>query len=310
MRQTPSSPGWFHAPVRAFNEARSLVEAALAYARVGLPIFPIEPQGKRPLVAHGVYAATCEPRTIQRWWRRWPRANIGMPTGQPSGCWVLDVDPRHGGLESLEQLQRDALPGRGSPGPALDATRIQLTGGGGVHLCYHLREGLEEQFSNAVHFAGYPGLDLRVAGGSIVVAPSRHTSGDVYRWHNELPPAPFPLVLIERWRAHRQRAFARRAPNANASFRHVEPPGNDRERDPQYWLRCALTYGVPGRRHNYALFLAFHLLDDAGMRPEQAEEYMLAYARHVSQAEHPFTADEALDCLYWAARRRGMAGMG
>lgn len=34
---------------------------------------------------------------IQRWWQRYPQANIGMPTGQPRGCWVLDVDPRHGG---------------------------------------------------------------------------------------------------------------------------------------------------------------------------------------------------------------------
>jgi hypothetical protein len=309
-REVP--PPWSLSPVWCFNEAPNLGEAALAYARVGLPVFPLEPEGKAPLVPRGVYAATCDPGIIRRWWQRYPDANIGVPTGTPSGCWVLDVDPRHGGLESLERLPRDALELARSPvhDPPLHATRIQLTGGGGVHLCYRLRTDLDVRFSNTVSFAGYPGLDVRVGGGYIVVAPSRHRSGGVYRWQNDLPLVPFPQLLVERWRAHRQRAFARppRAGHAGP-FCPSSSWSSEREADPAYWLRCALKYGVPGQRHNYASFLACHLIDSVGMTPEEAEPYLVTYAMQVPQGDDPFTIEEALECLRWAAMGRKRFGM-
>jgi Bifunctional DNA primase/polymerase, N-terminal len=33
---------------------------------------------------------------IERWWRRWPQANVGVVTGTVSDLVVLDIDPRHG----------------------------------------------------------------------------------------------------------------------------------------------------------------------------------------------------------------------
>src|SRR5258708_12135040 len=91
-----------HAPTET-----TLAQAALDYARAGLPVFPLRPQDKVPLVKHGVYAATTHEEQIARWWRRFPQANIGLPTGLASARIVLDVDPRHGGLVSLEHLQQD-----------------------------------------------------------------------------------------------------------------------------------------------------------------------------------------------------------
>ena len=305
-RHEPSPPSWSLSPVWCFNEARSMGEAALAYGQVGLPVFPVEPRGKAPLVPRGVYAATCDPITIQRWWQRYPKANIGMPTGQPSSCWVLDVDPRHGGLHSLEQLQRDALPGSPAPAASLHATRIQLTGGGGVHLCYGLRQDLDVQFSNTVSFAGYPGLDLRVGGGYIVVAPSQHKSGEWYRWQSDLPLLPFPTLLVERWRAHRQRLFAQPLSGPHTTSSRSSHGREACETDPGYWLRCAVKYGLPGQRHNYALFLAYHLLDSVGFTPEEAEAYLVAYAQQVPQSsDDSFSIEEALGCLTSVARKRG-----
>ena len=318
-RQEASSPLWTLAPVWSFNEAATLGEAAASYARVGAPVFPLERGGKSPLVPRGVYAATCDPDVIQRWWRRWPDANIGVPMGKPSGCWALDVDPRHGGLESLKHHGRDPLLSwEHIPEAELHATRVQLTGGGGVHLCYQMRPLDGVQLSNATGFAGYPGLDLRVSGGYIVVAPSRHKSGSIYRWGNDLPLLPFPELLVERWRAHRQRAFARPSLSSSGAFSTRSRPRvyprpdvpdvscDHRECDPEYWLRCALRYGRAGCRHNYALFLAFHLIDDVGMVPEEAEAYLVRYAHQVPQDDHPFPVAEALACLYDAAKRRGL----
>jgi hypothetical protein len=61
-----------------------LLKAALAYARRGVPVFPCEPGAKRPLTRNGHWDATTDPRVIERWWKRWPSANVGVPTGKKS----------------------------------------------------------------------------------------------------------------------------------------------------------------------------------------------------------------------------------
>ena len=83
-----------------------LLKAALAYARRGVPVFPCEPDGKRPLTYNGFWDATADPRRIRDWWSRWPTANVGLPTGERSDLLVLDVDSRGGGFESLAVLER------------------------------------------------------------------------------------------------------------------------------------------------------------------------------------------------------------
>jgi hypothetical protein len=47
---------------------------------------------------------------IERWWKRWPSANLGVPTGKKSAVVVLDVDLDDGGLESLAKLERAGAP--------------------------------------------------------------------------------------------------------------------------------------------------------------------------------------------------------
>lgn len=311
MEEFTEFPGW-SSPIGYWNDAPSLAEAALAYARVGIPVFPLEARGKVPLAPRGLYAATCDLEQIRHWWRRFPHANIGMPTGQPSGCWVLDVDRRYGGFASLERLGHHAVNNGWvrEDQQTWHTTRVQLTGGGGAHLCYGLRRDLDVQFSNTVRFAGYPGLDLRVAGGYIVVAPSRHRSGERYRWLNTLPLCPFPDVLVEAWRDHRRRSFVPPAPSPTVSPSSFARTRAQREADPEYWLTCAVKYGRPGCRRKYGLFLAFHLLDEVGMAPDDAEPYLLRYAQQVPQDDHPFSAKEALDCLYGAVKARGLLGAG
>ncbi len=87
-----------------------MLKAALAYASRGVPVFPCEPGAKRPLTRNGHWDATKDPHAIGRWWRRWPSANVGVPTGKKSGVVVLDVDPNAGGSESLGKLERVGVP--------------------------------------------------------------------------------------------------------------------------------------------------------------------------------------------------------
>jgi hypothetical protein len=279
----------------------TLPEAALAYTRAGFPVLPL--RGKLPLVPHGVDDATVDPLIVEHWWKHWPQANIGIPTGPPSGLIVLDIDPRHGGLDSFAHLQR-ALHHRAAdlhaPPVFLLATLIQRTGGAGLHLMFGWRDALD--LGNAVGFAGYPGLDMRGKRGYIVCSPSRHASGGRYSWLNPGPPQPFPDLLVDLLRVRKQLL-------ATPRFSWVSPAVQQtiasRRSDPAYWLNFVLARVMIGNRHEKALFLAYRLLQEARLSPAQAEGWMQDYARRVPQGEGEdyYPVEDALNCLKYAASR-------
>jgi hypothetical protein len=69
-----------------------MIDAALNYASLGLPVFPCNCTDKSPLTGHGFYDATTDANQIKAWWLQFPDAMIGMPTGPASGIDVLDLD--------------------------------------------------------------------------------------------------------------------------------------------------------------------------------------------------------------------------
>lgn len=276
----------------------SLGHAALAYAEAGLPVFPLQPRGKTPRVAHGFHAATTSSARIRHWWRQWPDANIGIPTGQPSGWLVLDVDPRHGGHDSLAHLQRK-LAHQSSTLDASSAsfltTRSQRTGGAGLHLVFQQRA--EMPLHSTVTFAGYPGLDLRGEHGYIVVAPSQHTSGAYYSWINQEPVLPFPDALLDLLHTRQHVATTRLDTCPRPAQRVSTQRG-----EPDFWLAFVLARVQIGNRHQQALFLACRLLQETALSPTQAQRWMREYARCVPQSEEQsYPVSDALQCLSWAA---------
>jgi Bifunctional DNA primase/polymerase, N-terminal len=149
---------------------------ALEYAeKYGWPVFPCNwrpgTKFKRPLVDDWDEVATVDPEQIERWWTRWPRALIGMPTGRPNTFVVLDVDvkdPRAYGLDTLDELGFAILP----------PTRMVHTSSGGLHL--HFDQG-EHKIHNTQGQRGRgigPGLDWRGEGGYAIL-PSE---GSGYSW--------------------------------------------------------------------------------------------------------------------------------
>jgi hypothetical protein len=187
-----------------------LENAALHYAIAGYPIFPLHNPvfagdsarcscrdwqtcnkvGKHPRTRFGVSEATTDLETIRQWWRKWPNANIGLATGEASGIFVLDVDPKAGGDYSLEDLEDSygALPG----------TLRQRTGSNGQHRIFRYPDVRIRNSASEIA----PGLDIRGEGGYIVAAPSIHASGNHYHWHGVNTPvenAPdwfIALILI------------------------------------------------------------------------------------------------------------------
>jgi hypothetical protein len=173
--------------------------AALDYVARGMAVFPVfEPTAsgkcscwsaectspaKHPRVPHGVNDASTDPLRVEDWWGEWPNANIGIATGAASCVAVLDIDPRHGGTESLLALKsRVSLP----------RTATVFTGGGGRHLYFRCDEAGAPRSS-----AGKlgRGLDVRGSGGYVVAPPSVHISGRPYAWERRRPFARWPMVL-------------------------------------------------------------------------------------------------------------------
>ncbi len=171
------------------SEGSGIERAALSYAKRGWSVIPAEPRGKRPVVAWQEFQrriATAD--EIADWFGRWPDANVAVVTGALSGLVVLDIDPRHGGTDSLSRLEI-------THGP-LPQTLEALTGGGGRHLYFRHPGGLVR---NRVGLA--PGVDVRGDGGCVVAPPSVHPSGKRYAWvashgPEDRPPARAPDWLL------------------------------------------------------------------------------------------------------------------
>ncbi len=185
----------------------ALLTAVLAYAREGLPVFPIVPRGKRPLVEGGFKAATKDADKIREWWTRWPDANIATPTGAFSGRIVIDLDGEKG-IAAMRKL----IEPHGKIG-----TLTAKTGGGGLHL--HLQHPGRPIKNSASKIA--PGVDVRGDGGYIVLPPSVHANGKTYTW---IDPAA-PLQPCPDWLLALLEAPPTKAPEAPLSERPAPAPG-------------------------------------------------------------------------------------
>jgi len=161
----------------------ALSDAALTYARSGWFIIPLKPGSKSPLTPHGVYDATTDEQQIQRWWSAQPNANIGLACGA-SGVVVIDIDPRNGAPADisaiLEVLQI----------PVQEPVLISQTGGNGYHLFFRLPSAEEQSIIEISRRGLPPGVDIKSENGYVVLPPSIHPNGQLYRWVNATQPRP------------------------------------------------------------------------------------------------------------------------
>ncbi|TFC03370.1 bifunctional DNA primase/polymerase [Cryobacterium sp. MDB2-33-2] len=137
-------------------------DAALAFAEVGIPIFPCARNGKRPLTAAGFHDSSCDFDQVRAWWERWPGANIGMPTGSRSGIDVVDIDvtSTDSGFAAFE---------RASVAGLVDGELARVrTPSGGMHVYFPASEARPQHCWQAA--AAH--IDFRGTGGYVVVPPS------------------------------------------------------------------------------------------------------------------------------------------
>lgn len=234
--------------------------AAKAYLRRGWSVVPVAPRSKHPLVKWEPYQRQPPGEAeIEGWFQRWPGAGVAIVTGTVSNLVVLDVDPGHGGEDSLSELE--AVNG------ALPDTVEAISGGGGRHL-YFAHPGAPTR--NVVGLA--PGIDLRADGGVIVAPPSHHPSGRDYRWRDGHAPDDCELAALPGWLL---RLILRRRGRGGHTVEH--------------W-RGVIADGVDsGQRNNTVASLAGYLLWH-GLDRDVTEDLLLCW--NAARCRPPLDEDE------------------
>jgi putative DNA primase/helicase len=198
----------------------SLATAAADYARRGWPIFPLVPRDKTPLIrgGRGCLDATTDAPRISAWWGEAPDAGIGLHCGPAAGCWVLDVDAGKPG----EALIRALAERYGWP-----ETLQAATGGGGAHYFWRYPDGraIKNRVGIRQNGARVEGIDVRSAGGYVVLAPSGHPSGGWYQWANNAAIQEAPEWLLDL-------VAPPTIPTPTRTY--VPPPPTERDRERRY----------------------------------------------------------------------------
>jgi putative DNA primase/helicase len=210
---------------------------ALRYARRGWLVVPMhsirdgkcscpkgdasERAGKHPITQHGVNDATTNRNRLRNWWAESPDANIGIAAGSKSGIIVLDIDPRNGGYTSLKRL-KDEL------GPLPDTVTAR-TGGGGRHLVFKYPSFAVRKDTAGKNFG--QGVDILSDGCIMVAPPSRHATGERYRWkegksYRDLEPATLPKTWLGRLRKGGLAGSSKDKPSAQTDGRVPEGQRN------------------------------------------------------------------------------------
>lgn len=167
-----------------------LLTAARWWASLGVPVFPLHhpidqdddlacscgrgpacpSPAKHPLTPNGLNDATTDLEQIDRWWHRWPQANIGLRTGVTFD--LLDIDGPTG-FSELEHLT-SALGGEPEAIAVCESGRAD----GGRH--YFVQPAGRKALAGGR--TSPAGIDVKGDGGYVVGAPSRHISGSRYRF--------------------------------------------------------------------------------------------------------------------------------
>lgn len=254
--------------MEAASNAGTPYEAATIYARAGLRVFPCDPESKRPFVKGGYKSATTDPEQVREWWKQWPAAMIGTPTGEAFD--VIDIDGREG-FESFINLQESAK----------DDTLTRLhayttTPGGGLHIYTDLVPDLKCTASKLA-----PKVDTRATGGYVIAPGSRRGDGKAYIFKpGDITEAPQWFITLCRDRGVlRNTNPSKPAPHSPVTFPPGIPPGT----------RALIESGTgEGSRNDEAFKIACQLRDE-GLTESAAlalvEEFAANCTPRLSNAE-------------------------
>jgi len=246
-----------------------MLDRALAYARLGWPVFPCQAGAKEPATRHGFRDASTDDDQIRRWWHRRPGANVAIATGSP-GPDVLDVDQHDAAGNGFAAYYR-----LGAAGLLDGAGAVIATPSGGLHAYF----AGSEQASGRLPRQH---LDFRSAGGYVLAPPSQ-VHGREYRL---IRPGgqpgrldwPAAARLLEPGRELPRRSQAAAALDADRLVVWLERLEEGNRNSGLFWAACrAVEAGQPDLLHGLAAAAA-----KTGL-PEREITRTIASARRSAQ---------------------------
>ncbi|MCH7662900.1 MAG: bifunctional DNA primase/polymerase, partial [Chloroflexi bacterium] len=139
------------------SHTHQVLAAALEYAARGWHVFPCRVD-KRPYTRRGFKQASAKPKHIRKWWRRWPKASIGVACGA-SRLVVIDCD-----VKAVDGTANYTALGYES-----EAAWHSATPSGGIHYVFaDTSRGLIRNSAGKLA----AGVDVRAAGGYFIAPPS------------------------------------------------------------------------------------------------------------------------------------------
>jgi hypothetical protein len=178
-----------------------MLDAALAYASWGLPVFPVDVKSKVPIPRRdpdptgefkdgipgtgGVYKATTDANTIRVWWTNRSHL-IALPMGEKTGVWAVDVDTpedHEDGATAWNDITSQHAPIK---------TREHRSATDGPHLLFTWDASQPVGCSSG----DLPvGIEVKGQGGYIVAPPSRR-KGRAYIVYNDIDSTAAPRWLL------------------------------------------------------------------------------------------------------------------
>lgn len=180
-----------------------MYDIALRYHRLGWSIVPQRTGEKVPAIRWKPYQ-TVRPSVgeLGDWFvNRYPDAGMAVVLGPVSQLLVIDVD----GKEAHEELVR-RLGG-------LPEAPLAMSGSGDPDR-FHLYFAHPQLDTRARVTPWHPQLEFRGQGGIVILPPSRHKSGNRYRWRKnrsplDLAPPPAPKQVLQELVANAHRSAPR-----------------------------------------------------------------------------------------------------
>jgi len=268
--------------------------------------------GKHPVHAGWKESATSDPAEIKERFSKDPDKNNGI-FARESDVFVMDFDPRNGGLESLELLDR-------MTDYTMPKTVTVLTGSfiidgrlvRGEHW-YYLDEK-DRDFPADLSKIGCPGIDIK-SNGYAIGPGSVHPSGVKYEWKPGHAPWEIPIARMPQNVLDDIAPFGRRRARSESH----SPFGDDEWEDKWSLLMASEVHNTPyaekalnnacseikkmkpGDRRNNALnakaFSLGHLIGGGQLNYEDARRRLLDAARYSYKSEWPYKEENVENAL-------------
>lgn len=257
----------------SMQKRRPLINILETYCSLGLYIFPVNGENKRPIFKDPLNKASCDIEQVKKWAKEFPHCGWALSLAK-SKLFAVDIDLKHGGLDHWKELIE-------SHGEI--ETWIQRSGSGGLH--YLFKHDGKLKLKGKIR----RGIDVKF-NGYIILYPTIHKSGDLYTWisFKSVKVAMPPKWIVSRVEK-RKKESVKSATNFGASYlKKIVNELRNCELDYEQWVNAgmAIHSSLP-TDEGFDLFL--HLTHGASYKAGDEEQALSKWESFSNDNEEGIT---------------------